>query len=186
MCFKFRWLLESLDGGRLNFFRRTSWLVLRSVRYGLRWPWHLVRAAGVGFLAGVLLPATAVAFSFKPTPAEWAAWPPYCKARYVTLEIGKQSPYAAQVPPATIQTWQARLGQPVFVRVHHYCAGLAYVQRSTLARSERERAKLLKAAENEVKFTLDRLPVTNPLYREVAGTMQYIKTMRVGQVPAVR
>jgi len=28
------------------------------------------------------------AYSFEPTDLEWASWPEYCKARYVTTNIG--------------------------------------------------------------------------------------------------
>jgi hypothetical protein len=125
-----------------------------------------------------LLPCTAVAFDFKPTPLEWATWPDFCKARYVTVPIGQKSPYRTAVPPAAIETWRNRLGNKTFTHVHHYCASLVYVQRANSAPSNQERNHLLKMAEGDCHYTLSRIPPTSPLYRDVAGHLQLVRILR--------
>ena len=142
--------------------------------------WRVFVTASIG---ASLLPAVAVAFTFKPTPSEWAFWPDYCKARYVTLDVGKKSPYAQMVPPAMVQRWESLLGHSTFVHVHHHCAGLIYTQRASVARTDQERSFLWRTAENESKYTLERMPVTSPIYREVAGNVRMAQAMRGVIVP---
>ena len=131
-------------------------------------------------LAAVALavPGTVHAYDFRPTPSEWAAWPDYCKARYVTVPIANQTPYVRTVPPAAIETWKKRLGPVTFDSVHHYCASLVYVQRASWAPSAQERKHLLHLAESDAAYTMTRLPVTSPLYRQVAGHLQFVQSMR--------
>jgi len=125
-----------------------------------------------------LLPGSAIAFNFKPTVMEWAMWPEHCRARYASLQVGKQLPYVATYPPTMITTWKARIGDETFVHLHHYCASLAYMQRASLAVSKQERNHLLKSAEGECRYTLSRIPSNGPLYREVAGHMQMVQSVR--------
>jgi hypothetical protein len=125
-----------------------------------------------------LPPSIAVAYNFKPTPAEWATWPDYCKARYVTTSVGSQSPYRATFPPAAIESWKSRLGNTTYTHVHHYCASLVYMQRASVARSNQERNHLLRMAEGDCNYTLQRIPPSSPIYRDVAGHLQYVRTVR--------
>ena len=124
-----------------------------------------------------LLPLTARAFDFKPTPAEWAMWSDYCKARYVVSSVGLTSPYASMIPPAMVQMWRTRLGEPTFSPLHHHCAGLVHMQRARLARNDQERIFEYRAAEQESRYTLERLPPTSALYREVLGNVQMASAM---------
>jgi hypothetical protein len=133
--------------------------------------------AAVAFLAA-LLPTSALAYNFKPTPAEWAMWPDYCKARYVTTSVGKNSPYVSSVPPAMIQNWTKRLGNTTYTHVHHYCASLVYMQRASTARTNQERNHLLRLAEGDCNYTLKRIPPTSPIYRDVAAHHQYVRSVR--------
>ena len=137
-----------------------------------------LRLTAATLISALLLPAVAHGYTFKPTPAEWAMWPEYCKARYSTLQIAKQQPYTANVPAPMVQTWKTRLGPEAFNAVHHYCAGLAYLQRAGVAQSEQQRKFLLKSAESECRYTVERTPVTSPFYREFAGTLQLVQAMR--------
>lgn len=148
------------------------------MKLGLResraaWPVALTAA----LLAG-LLPSLAQAFNFKPTPAEWAMWPDYCKARYVTTSVGRESPYRSTVPPAAIESWKSRLGNTTYTHVHHYCASLVYMQRASAAQSNQERNHLLRMAEGDCNYTLKRIPPNSPIYRDVAGHLQYVRTVR--------
>jgi len=123
-------------------------------------------------MSGILLPLGASAYSFKPTPSEWAMWPDFCKARYVQTSVGRKSPYHGTVPAATTQAAKARLGNDAFTHVHHYCASLIYMQRAGVARSAQERKRLLGQAEGDCNYSLKRTPPTSLIYREVANQCQ--------------
>jgi hypothetical protein len=137
-------------------------------------------------IAAVLLPATSGAYDFRPEPAEWANWPEYCKARYATLDSFKRSAYARTVPSASIAAWRTRLGEDTFNPIHHYCASLVYLQRYYLARTDQDRNYLLHSAQNECQFTLERLPPTSPLYRQVAGHMKMVQSLQIKNRPTSR
>jgi tetratricopeptide (TPR) repeat protein len=85
------------------------------LRYQIRL--HLV-------LAAVCAANVAHAYNFYPTQAEWAVWPEFCKARYVTVPVGAASEYKDLVSPDLIATWTGILGS-CWSGVHHYCAGIA-------------------------------------------------------------
>jgi hypothetical protein len=125
-----------------------------------------------------LLPMTSAAFDFKPTPAEFAVWTDYCKARYVVSVVGKTSPYASMVTPAMVQMWRTRLGPATFEPLHHHCAGLIHMQRAGLAQDEQHRRYEYRNAERESRYTLERIPPTSPLYREVLGNVQMARAMQ--------
>jgi len=127
--------------------------------------------------AAAVLSGTAHAYDFKPAPAEWAMWPDYCKARYVTTTVGKASPYFAMFPPAGVQRWRTLLGTQTFDAVHHYCAGLIWMQRSSLVTTDQQRSYMLRNAEAEYRYTFERIPPTSPIYREVASNLQLARAM---------
>jgi hypothetical protein len=134
-----------------------------------------LQAAG---LAAVLTSTVASAAAwFQPTPAEWATWPEYCRARYVLTYDGKQSPYAAIYPAAGAQRWKTLLGEQAFTALHHYCAGIVWLQRSSVASSQQQRTHALRIAVSECRFTFERIPRTTPIYREVAMNLQLAQSM---------
>ncbi len=135
---------------------------------------HLVLIAALA----VAVPELAAAYNFKPTPAEWAMWPEFCKARYVTTSVGRNSPYYGTVPAATIENWKRRIGNVSYTHVHHYCASLVYMQRSSSAASKQDRNYLLKLAEGDCNYTLKRIPTTSPIYRDVLGQCNYARSVR--------
>lgn len=130
------------------------------------------------FVAWTCLLPTAFALNFKPTPMEWATWPEYCRAKYVTGPLGKKSQYAGSVPRAVIDNWRSRLGSTTWDHVHHYCASLAYMQRALAAQSKRDRDFHLRNAEGDCNYTLKRIPRTSPIYKDVAGHYQYVRSVR--------
>jgi hypothetical protein len=136
----------------------------------------------VALACGALLPAGAMAYSFKPTPAEWAMWPDFCKARYVQTSVGRQSPYKGTVPPAITETAKKRIGNQALTHVHHYCASLVYIQRAGVARSGQERKHLLRQAEGDCNYSLKRTPTTSPIYREIANHCQMAAAMRAAAI----
>ena len=130
-----------------------------------------------GLLVVLLLPNAAKAFDFRPTPAEWATWSDYCKARYAISIVGKTTPYAAMVLPATAEMWKSRLGWATWEPLHHHCAGLIYMQRARLAQTDQRRISYYRSAKNESEYTLKRIPPTSLLYREVLANVQMAQAM---------
>lgn len=135
------------------------------------------RIASIVVALAMLLPSHVSAYDFKPAPAEWAMWPDYCKARYVTTAVGKASVYYSMFPPAGVQRWRTLLGIPTFDAVHHYCAGLIWMQRASLATTDQQRRHMLRNAEAESRYTFERIPPTSPIYREVASNLQLSRAM---------
>jgi hypothetical protein len=135
------------------------------------------RLTFVAAAVAALLSGTVQAYDFKPAPAEWAMWPDYCKARYVTTAVGKASPYFSMFPAAGVQRWRTLLGTPTFDAVHHYCAGLIWMQRASLATTDQQRRHMLRNAEAECRYTFERIPPTSPIYREVASNLQLARAM---------
>jgi hypothetical protein len=132
----------------------------------------------VAMFGGLMIPGQASAYSFKPTPSEWAMWPDFCKARYVQTSIGRKSPYHGTVSAAAKQAAEKRIGKDAFTDVHHYCASLVYIQRAGVASSGQERKYLLKMAEGDCNYSLKRTPPSSPIYREIANHCQRAGAMR--------
>lgn len=118
-------------------------------------------------LGATLLPRTAQALSFLPTEAEWAAWPEYCRARYVVSGAGVDSAYVTRIDPALVRSWEARMGADVWYSLHHFCAGLAFADRAKLESDKKERERTWQRAVEEYNFTFNRLPHNHPMRAEV-------------------
>lgn len=82
------------------------------------------------------------AWAARETPAEIAMLPPYCDAK-----IGSQSPEA-------VAYWRARLGHENWIHIHHYCGGLASLNRY-YRQSGADRAGSLRNALWEFNYVLD-------------------------------
>ena len=118
-----------------------------------------------------LLPQTAAALAFAPTEREWATWPAYCQARYLVSGAGVDSEYARRIDPATVRTWESRMGPEVWYALHHYCAALIIANRAKSEPDKKERTGLLKRVIDEDQFTLDHIPDTHPMHAEIAAHM---------------
>lgn len=71
----------------------------------------------IGVLAMAWLGAmSSPAFAFKPTDREMATLPPYCAARFDSASAG-------------FKTWRDTMGGD-FMHIHHYCAGLNFLNRA--------------------------------------------------------
>lgn len=96
---------------------------------------------GWGIAASVVCAnAGAVDFSYKPNAAEMLRMPPYCKAKF-TLPQGSPE----------WKSWRDRIGTN-FIDLHHYCAGLNYVNRYWGARTKQERGFYLQSAMNNFNY----------------------------------
>ncbi len=85
-------------------------------------------------LASSISPAIAVETGLRPNAAEMLRLPPYCQARFK----------AAQGSPEW-NAWRDQIGHN-FIDLHHYCAGLNYVNRYWSARNARDRGFYLQRA----------------------------------------
>lgn len=91
-------------------------------------------------LAGFALAQPAVA-DWKPSPAEMAMLPPYCAARFDERS-------------EAFKSWKSSMGQD-FIHVHHYCAGLNFVNRARgMASSDKDRRGTLEAALRNFDYML--------------------------------
>lgn len=122
----------------------------------------------------LLLPGRLLAYEFRPNATEWAWWPAYCQARYVTVPVGTMSDYVNMVPRATITEWRNRLGPP-FEHIHHYCAGLIWLERAKLAGAPHERKFALDQARGETRYTRDRVTADPAIFAEVVTHLGMIE-----------
>jgi tetratricopeptide (TPR) repeat protein len=124
-----------------------------------------LRAIGLA-LPLLFLPWLASGYEFKPTEAEWATWPPYCKARYATTRIGKGGGYGGKISQSEIQQWQQLTGAG-WLYLHHHCAGLAYLQRAKVEANASDRRFLLNRSVNEYRLALENTPISDPFAAEI-------------------
>lgn len=110
------------------------------------------------------------AYSFTPTEYEWGTWPEYCKARYAATMWVHQTQYVGRVNQAIINKWESQLGE-AFTPLHHYCAGLVYLQRLRGEDRTHAREVLIRNAENELTYTYDRVPQSSYMYGEVSANL---------------
>lgn len=86
----------------------------------------------------------------KPTAAEFARLPPYCKARM-------------DGDAASMQHWQNQLGNEIFLHVHHFCMGINEMNRARVESDKNERAYQLRGAKNNFDYVLARWPANHPM-----------------------
>jgi len=82
---------------------------------------------------------------FMPSPSELALLPDYCKARFTE----QHSP--------EYQAWAQRVG-PKFLSIHHYCAGLNYINRYQRLVNDEKRAYYLSRAVPEIDYVAQAMP----------------------------
>ena len=134
---------------------------------------RLLRALAT--LALVLACGVAHAYHFTPTETEWAMWPGYCKARYITTNIGGRSQYVSQVPRSEIDLWKARIGDEAFLHVHHYCASMASRLRALQEPDKHQRQEYLKYALDNAMYSYVRTPSTSPVYIQQTTNLALIE-----------
>jgi tetratricopeptide (TPR) repeat protein len=118
-------------------------------------------------LIALLAAPAARAYNFEVTEAEWASWPPYCKARYATVRVGKSSEYGRRMSSAEIEQWHATMGDGAWYGLHHFCAGLAYADRAKMDAKGDKREFNVNRALTEYGYMLRNTPTTDRMYAEV-------------------
>jgi tetratricopeptide (TPR) repeat protein len=108
----------------------------------------------------------AYAYQFQPSPAEWVTWSDYCKARYVETTIGKASSFRGRVSGEAIEKWKALIGHDTWLHMHHGCAGLIWILRAqrTSGKDEQAIAFALNRADEELNYTLERIPPSHSIH----------------------
>lgn len=114
-----------------------------------------------------LIPSLAYSYDFVPTDPEWDAWPDYCKARYVSLPIGKTSKWTAAVSQLRIDLYRKTLGEDLFAGIQHYCAGKVWIQRAIFEQDKSHKAFMYRTAISEMDFTYKRLDALYPLVSQM-------------------
>lgn len=136
-----------------------------------------MKRASCGLCLGLALglwSLTASAFEFVPTELEWAGWPEYCQARYVTTYVGQRSPWVATFPKAVVETVKRQIGAATFEGVHHYCAGLIWFDRGRTEKDKKVKDFDLRNARDEAMFSFRSLPQDSPLEGEMLITLGLI------------
>jgi tetratricopeptide (TPR) repeat protein len=116
----------------------------------------------------LLLPGVASAFSLIPTESEWLAWPEYCRAKYAKTMLGQRTEFAGRISRAEIQRWNEVLGEVAFTHIHHHCAAMTYFNRSRFKKDPNAKKEEIRNALNNSSYAIQRIPVTSPVYSEVA------------------
>jgi tetratricopeptide (TPR) repeat protein len=126
-------------------------------------------------LASLFVCGAAQAYHFTPTETEWASWPGYCKARYITTNIGGRSQYVSQVPRSEIDLWKQRIGDETFLNVHHYCASMASRMRAQAEPNKKEKAGYLRYALDNAMYSYVRTPTSSPVFINMTTNLALIE-----------
>lgn len=92
---------------------------------------------------------------WAPTPSEMALLPDYCKVRATD---DQRSP--------EFKSWMDRVG-PKFLGIHHYCAGLNFINRYQYRVTDRNRNYYLSRAVPEIDYVAKDMPAGFPLAGEI-------------------
>lgn len=125
------------------------------------------------FLAAILAfhEAASLEANFAPTETEWTLWPSYCRARYVVSGAGRNTLYTRRVPASEVASQQRAIGDRAWAWLHHYCAGLIYMDRAKATTDARVSAHLLANAQEEFVGQYERVPPEDPFFAVLVTTM---------------
>lgn len=119
-----------------------------------RWFRFICIALGI-----LVLPRWAEAFNFELSSSEFATWPIYCQARYASLSyLSSRFEFSSNFPHAIIEQQREELGKVTFERVHHWCAGMTWLNRARVETDPKVKAFQLTRVKDETLFTLSGLP----------------------------
>lgn len=159
----------------LSLGRRKSW-----GRYGV-----VLGAALFGFVWQLASVPAAYALAFVPTEEEWALWPAYCRARYPETGYGSMSKWRNAVPSSEVQRWRKQIGREAWHYLHHYCAGLAYLQHARYQSPGPERDLKVNAAIPEIISFLERTPKSHPLFVQASTDLGWCYKLK-GEMDVAR
>ncbi|MFO6424973.1 tetratricopeptide repeat protein [Motilimonas sp. KMU-193] len=102
--------------------------------------------------------------NFSATPEELMTLPGYCRPK------ANKDGNNMRVPE--VKYWSDRIGSKVYSHIHHYCHALVQIQHYLT--SDRNEKVLVKAALNNVNYSLERTSPKHALYPELLLTKGYI------------
>lgn len=111
-----------------------------------------------GMLIGACSGQVLAIGNFKPSPAELAALPAFCAPR--------AQPWGNQASHPEVRPWASIYGQD-WIHMHHYCAGLNFINRSYRGASKSEKDNTLRTAVSEFDYTLKNIRSNTALSAEV-------------------
>src|SRR5574340_566471 len=98
----------------------------------------------LAFLA-MLLPAPLAMAGWAPTQIEMATLPAYCAVKFDEANH-----------PESAEMWRSTMGRGNFVHIHHYCAGLNFVNRARgMTSANKGRQGTLEGALRNFDYVLD-------------------------------
>lgn len=125
-----------------------------------------------------LFSSESLSYGFEPTPAEFASWPVYCQARYVTTNIGRTSQFSGMIDRETQVSAENSIGSRTFLHVHHYCAGLIHLSRARIEPQAERRRFALNQAREEMLYSLRTDPGNGPLYSTMIVNLAIVEKER--------
>lgn len=96
--------------------------------------------------------------NFKPTAAELGALPAFCGPR--------AQPYGNDADHPEVKPWLPVYG-PDWIHLHHYCAGLNFINQSYRSANKLEKDGTLRSAVRELDYTLKNCRPGTQLYAEI-------------------
>jgi tetratricopeptide (TPR) repeat protein len=154
-----------------------KWMGVRTMRIGC--------AMAVG-LVSLFMFQDVSAYEFTPTPAQWASWPPYCRARYPSTTIGASSGFSRAVSPEEVERWRRIGGERTFDAVHHYCAGIVYLEEARTESDPKKHQFLLNRALEEVGYTYERAEQESPIYPDIVIGLARVKEQLGNTAEAIK
>src|SRR3569833_1682971 len=94
-------------------------------------------------------------------PTDTALLPAYCKARAIDSQRSPE-----------FKAWMQRLG-PKFLGIHHYCAGINYINRYLRLVNDPKRGYYLSRAVPEIDYVVKDMPANFPLAGEIYVSRGY-------------
>lgn len=112
------------------------------------------------------------------TEIEWAAWPDYCKAGFLSSAWSAGSKFLSQAS----RDWATQVNKNSFEQlgiggVHHFCVGMVYVNRGRRKTEKNRTASDLKMAIDEINYTVSHTEKSSPSYSLIhayLGTAHYL------------
>lgn len=102
---------------------------------------------------GVSLSAQAQQQSSRFSAAEIGSLPNYCQDRLSR-------------DPNRMKTWIGLFGKKKHSHLHHYCNGLIYFSRASMALNQKSRRFAIQRATSQFNYVLKRWPADFPLYQQ--------------------
>ncbi|MFP5381974.1 MAG: tetratricopeptide repeat protein [Gammaproteobacteria bacterium] len=96
--------------------------------------------------------------NFKPTPAELGVLPAFCGPR--------AQPYGNDSDHPEVKPWLPIYGSD-WIHLHHYCAGLNFINQSYRSANKLEKDGTLRSAVRELDYTLKNCRPGTQLYAEI-------------------